>query len=171
MAPYTPIGVDPTYHQGAQSASAQQRATGQYDAYLAANQVANYAGPVAWATAATYGSQRQADITAAAVGATANSMSPGRYSGALYNYGGGGVGVSGTTAGLTYGGGVSAVSDPTELMNMAQQQLAESQASSLALIGIQNQIGMDTRFYTALSTMINQKDSVAMSIIRNAKMA
>lgn len=161
MAPYTPIGVDPTYHQGAQTAAAQQRATGGYNAYNAVFDINNYLGPVGYATAATYGSRHQADITAAAVGATANY--PGRYSGGALAYGG-------RPSSLVPGGPpLAQTTEAGDLMETARQQLAASQAQSLALIGIQQEQGMIAMTNTSLSTLMNQRDNMAMSIIRNMR--
>lgn len=130
---------------------------------------ASIAGPVGIATAQTY-KPGSAEIVAATVNAAAGygggmgmgmgGMSPGVYSGG---------------AGAYYGGrGPSALNTPgtdpaNSMLSEAQNQLANSQASSVAMLMVQDEMGQQNRFFTTASNLMNSRDTMLSSIIRNVR--
>lgn len=150
-----------------------QSQVGRFDGvYDALSYTSSIAGPAGYYTAAQYRPE-SADIVGAAVNATAGysggtglGASPGVYSGALPYYGGGGA--AALTAGPVR---VSAQTVPTsgDVTQQAQQILAESQASSMSMLIIQNEIGQQNRTYTSTSNLMNSRDTMLASIIRNVR--
>lgn len=116
---------------------------------------------------------RSTDVVSAAVVATAGSnpsylTAPGMATAGTPQY---------LTAGTTTGGvnyrnvnmGMQTTGDPADLMAMAQEQLAMSQTSSLAMLMIQDQMGAITKYHTTLSNVMNSRDMMHSAIIRNTK--
>ncbi len=172
MAKATGIETNMTDISGART-STSASSVGKFDSVFdAASYTAALAGPVTAASLAQQGNYRGADIVSAAVNATAGYSAPGMYSGGAASYGGGSraLGVSGN---VSYGGGSAAAmlnpgatSDP---MTMAQNQLAESQASNISMLMIQDEMGTQNRFFTTTSNLMSSRDNMLSSIIRNVR--
>lgn len=144
-----------------------------FDGVLSAlNQVAYYGGPTGVAIADTV-APSSTEIVAASVNATAGyglgtglGTSAGIYSGGTSNYYGG------STSGLSVGGSISASTTGTgsdDMLGMAQEQLATSQASSIAMLMVQDEMGTQNRLYTSASNLMNSRDTMLGSIIRNVR--
>lgn len=123
-------------------------------------------GTVAYTTDALAPSS--SEVVSAAVNAAAGggvSSMPGNYSGGLPAYqastlGGLPMQASVTPTGTSGGG---------DIMSMAQQQLAESQASSISMLMIQDQMGTENRFFTTASNLMSSRDNTVSSLIRNVR--
>ena len=168
MSTVNPIETNPVDVSGAKTA-AQTRAATSTDPLGFASYLSGLTGPVATATTATYGSTNSADIVAAATTAASGATYgvPGSYSGASAVYGG-------SLGAATYGGtyGTSSTSATSQdMMAMAQEQLAASQSSSIAMLMIQDDMSQQNRLYTTASNMMSTRDNMLATIIRNVKSA
>lgn len=170
MANVNPIETNPVDSKGAVTT----RSVGSVGKFSSVYDSAGYAssliGPVAYAASATY-APGSADIVGASVNAAAGYSggggyltTPGAYSGGAANYYGGGGG----TLGLNHvpGGGGNA---PNDMLSMAQEQLAQSHANSISMLIIQDTSGQNNRLFTATSNLINARDTMLASIIRNVR--
>lgn len=150
------------------------KSVGKFDSVFdTASYAASIAGPVTVASLASNGNYQGADIVSAAVNASAGYSTPipGGYSGGAVNYGGGVRGL--TTSGSVSVGGINAGlntgNSTTDMMSMAQQQLAESQASNVSMLMIQDEMGSQNRFFTTTSNLMSSRDNMLSSIIRNVR--
>lgn len=139
-----------------------------------ANDVTGAFGPAAAIATQQYGSPKGAAIVAASINGAAgmNYGNPGLASGAIYG---------GYSQGLSsgYGGGLSNVGLSPDLGSStpvssdpvanAQQLLNESQASSVSMLMVQNEMGMQTRTFNSVSNLMNARDSMVMNILRNTR--
>lgn len=146
---------------------------GRFDnVYDTLSYTASLAGPVATASALTYRPQ-SADIVNAAVNSTASAGGPGSFAGGAGNYNltTGGRGVGALTGSVGVAGGVSALNGggSGDMISQSQQMLAESQASSIAMLMVQDEMGQQNRLYTSTSNMLSARDTLHSSIIRNIR--
>lgn len=142
--------------------------------------LAQVTGPFAVASAQQWSSPKASDIVSASVNSTANlgygaptGFNPGPISGLSTSpYTGGGLSVGG---GASYGGAQgfqnTGGTGSDNLLAMAQDQFAQSQASNVAMLMIQQQSSQDGHFFTATSNMMNSRDSMMAAIIRNIRPA
>lgn len=170
----TAPGIEPNMIDatGAQTTEA-QRNVGQSGFYDSLSYISGITGPVTVASLDAAGKNQARDIVwAAANGASGGMMGmPGGYSGATPYYGGGGGGMSMAMRNQV-------VQDPsilpppgqtTDILGMAQQQIAQSGVQAATMLIMQDQMGRQTVQNTAISHVMNQRDSMLTSIIRNTK--
>jgi len=139
----------------------------------ALGQVAYYGGGTGVALSDSM-APNSTEIVAAAVNATAGyaggtgmMTTAGTYSGATSNYYGTGTSALGTAGSTTLSGTTGTTSD--DMLGMAQEQLAASQASSVAMLMVQDEMGTQNRLYTSASNLMNSRDTMLSSIIRNVR--
>ncbi len=173
MSTANPIETNVVDNAGV-STTAQVNSVGKFSSVLdAASYAASIAGPAGYYTAAEY-APSSADIVGAAVNSTASygggtgySTTPGVYSGATSNYYG-----SSSTLGLSASGSLgysTTGSSSDDMLAMAQEQLAASQTSSIAMLMVQDEMGMQNRLYTSASNLMNSRDTMLATIIRNVR--
>lgn len=165
MATPTNIGTNSVDSSGYALTSTQKAATGT-DFYSKVGYGSALAGPVATSAMATSGNTDGATIVGSAVNATAGygggtgyGTTAGVYSGATSNY----YGSSSSGVPTSTGAGTS------DMLGMAQQQLADSQASSISMLMIQDEMGKQNRMFTTASNLMNSRDSMVASIVRNIR--
>ncbi|MBI2339085.1 MAG: hypothetical protein HYU99_01800 [Deltaproteobacteria bacterium] len=165
------IESNPVDISGVKTATATTAATGS-DPLGFASYLSSLTGPVATAATAGYGSTESAEIVAAATTAASGASygTSGLYSGASGVYGSSLSGLS-----TSYGGSLSATTTGSytsdDMLSMAQEQLASSQASSIAMLMVQDDMSQQNRLYTTASNMMSTRDSMLATIIRNVKSA
>lgn len=169
-----PRAIEPNFSDsiGAKSTAA-TKSVGKFDSVLSGlSYTAGIAGPAAWAATAQY-APKSADIVGAAVNATAGygsmGMMPGGYSGGAGVYFGGGM--SGLQAGVSTNAPMpgSSPMDPSGIIAQGQQQLAQSQASSMAMMMLQDQQSNQNRVFTTASNLMSARDSMISNIMRNVR--
>lgn len=172
MSTANPIETNVVDNAGVQT-TASVNSVGKFSTVLdAASYAASIAGPAGYYTAAEY-APSSADIVGAAVNSTASygggtgySTTPGVYSGGVSNYYGS------STAGLSASGSLgysTTGSSSDDMLSMAQEQLAASQTSSIAMLMVQDEMGMQNRLYTSASNLMNSRDTMLATIIRNVR--
>lgn len=176
----TPIESDPVATSGV-AATASSSNVGKFSSIFdAMGYGAQVVGPAGYYTTQVY-APSSAEVVGASVNATANysggtgmGSTPGIYSGGTPYYSASTVPTTGTsglgsmqTAGLGYQAAVPTGS--TDMLTMAQQQLADSQASSVSMLMVQDQMGQENRFFTTASNLMNSRDTMLSTIIRNVR--
>lgn len=110
-----------------------------------------------------------AEILSAAVNQAASTSSSSSSLSSLYSSGtsySSGTGLSS----LSYGSSLSASSgDTDDLTTMAYEQLAETQASSLVMLMLQNESSNQQRIFTTASNLKASQDNLLAAMIRNVR--
>lgn len=169
----TAPGIEPDMiaATGVQTTQAQRSAGRFGDIYDWGAYSSQIAGPVTVASLHASGNYQARDIVAAAANGASGGMMgmPGGYSGATPYYGGGG-GMSMAMRNQTIDPGIQPPGTPTtDILGMAQQQIAQSGVQAATMLIMQDQMGRQTVQNTAISHVMNQRDSMLTSIIRNTK--
>lgn len=109
-----------------------------------------------------------AEILSAAVNQAASTSSSSLSS--LSYSSGSGLSTGSGLSSLSYGSSLSAsTGDTDDLTTMAYEQLAETQASSLVMLMLQNESSNQQRIFTTASNMAASRDNLLASMIRNVR--
>lgn len=170
-----PRPIEPNFSDSVGAKTSQAQASvGKFDSVLSGlSYGAAIAGPAAYAATAQY-APKSADIVGAAVNATSGYGGMGMGASGVYFGGGNPAALTTASGSVSFGGsGMKALdnpaSDPNAMINQAQQQLASTQASSVAMMMIQDQQSNQNRLFTTASNLMSARDSMISNIMRNVR--